>query len=46
MGALNALTKAPVSAKVGVAIIIIYIAAALLTPVIAPYGETEVVGEV
>ncbi|MEP2920832.1 MAG: ABC transporter permease [Sulfitobacter sp.] len=40
----TALKKAPVSAKVGIAIIVINCIAALFAPLIAPYGETQVVG--
>ncbi len=40
------LKKAPVPAKLGVFIIILYILAAIFAPFIAPYGETEVVGDV
>jgi len=40
------LLLAPVSAKLGVLIIIIYMIAAIFAPVIAPYSETEVVGDV
>lgn len=36
--------KAPLSAKFGMLIIAIYVIAALFAPVIAPYGEAEVVG--
>jgi peptide/nickel transport system permease protein len=36
--------KAPLSAKLGMLIIAIYLIAALFAPVIAPYGEAEVVG--
>jgi len=40
------LKQSPISARIGLAIIIINIAAALFAPLIAPYGETEVVGDV
>jgi peptide/nickel transport system permease protein len=40
------LLQAPISAKLGVLIIIIYMVAAIFAPVIAPYSETEVVGDV
>ncbi|MEZ5830861.1 MAG: ABC transporter permease [Dongiaceae bacterium] len=36
--------KAPLSAKLGMLIIALYVFAALFAPVIAPYGEAEVVG--
>lgn len=37
--------RAPVSARIGLAIIGFYVAAALLGPFIAPYGQTEVAGD-
>jgi len=40
------LKQSPISARIGLAIIIINIVAALFAPLIAPYGETEVVGDV
>ena len=40
------LLQAPFSAKLGVLIITIYMFAAIFAPVIAPYSETEVVGDV
>lgn len=40
------LSQAPISAKLGVLIILIYMFAAIFAPVIAPYSETEVVGDV
>lgn len=42
--ALRLLRRAPWSARLGLAIIAIYVLAALLTPWIAPYGESQVVG--
>ncbi|MGI9316042.1 MAG: ABC transporter permease [bacterium] len=36
--------KAPLSAKIGLLIIVIYIFVATFAPVIAPYGESEIVG--
>ena len=38
------LKTAPLTASFGMAIILIYVAAALLAPVIAPFGEREVMG--
>ncbi|TXH32786.1 MAG: ABC transporter permease [Rhodospirillaceae bacterium] len=38
------LKKAPLSAWIGIAIVLAYMAVALLAPWIAPHGETEVVG--
>jgi peptide/nickel transport system permease protein len=43
---LKELKKAPIAAKLGVFIIVVYILAAIFAPVITPYGETEVVGDV
>jgi len=40
----TALKQAPVSAKIGIAIITINCIAALFAPLIAPYGETQIVG--
>jgi len=46
MDALKTLSQASWSAKAGVIIIAVYISAAVLAPLLAPYGETEVVGDV
>jgi peptide/nickel transport system permease protein len=40
------LRQSPLSARIGLAVILINIAAAVFVPVIAPYGETEIVGDV
>ena len=40
------LRQSPVSARIGAAMVIITLAAAVLAPVIAPYGETDLVGGV
>ncbi|MFC1516640.1 ABC transporter permease [Thermodesulfobacteriota bacterium] len=40
------LRQSPLSARIGIAIVLINIAAAIFAPVIAPYSETEVVGDV
>jgi peptide/nickel transport system permease protein len=40
------LRKSPIIARIGLSMILLNIAAAILAPVIAPYGETEVVGDV
>jgi len=40
------LKKSPLIARVGLAMILLNIAAAILAPIIAPYGETEIVGDV
>jgi peptide/nickel transport system permease protein len=45
MSLLSHVTKAPLSAKFGLLIIVLYIAVALFAPLLAPYGETQVVGE-
>ncbi|MCY1417926.1 Glutathione transport system permease protein GsiD [compost metagenome] len=42
---LNELIKAPLSAQFGIAVILLYIGVALFAPALAPFGETEVVGE-
>jgi peptide/nickel transport system permease protein len=46
MAAWQFFRQAPVSAKVGMGMVLIMVAAALLAPVITPYSETEVVGDV
>lgn len=45
MSLLKELARAPLSAKFGILVIILYILVALFAPVLAPYGETEVVGD-
>lgn len=40
------LKKSPVSARIGMALVLLNVAAAILAPVIAPYSETEIVGDV
>ena len=40
------LRSSPLSARIGLAMVLITIAAAILAPVISPYGETEIVGDV
>lgn len=44
-GLLGTLRRAPLSAKIGLAIILANLAVALLAPLIAPYGETQIVTE-
>jgi peptide/nickel transport system permease protein len=44
MSFLRLLKSAPLSAHVGLAIIVIYVVVALLAPALAPFSETEVVG--
>ncbi len=46
MTVLRTLGHAPLSARLGLGLIAIYLGAALLAPLLAPYGETEVVGDV
>ena len=45
MSLLSHLARAPLSAKFGLLIIVLYIAVALFAPLLAPYGETQVVSE-
>lgn len=45
MSLLNHVARAPLSAKFGLLIIVVYIAVAVFAPQLAPYGETQVVGE-
>jgi peptide/nickel transport system permease protein len=40
------LRKSPLIARIGMAMILLNISVAILAPLIAPYGETEVVGDV
>ena len=42
----NLLRQSPISARIGMVMVMITISAAVLAPVIAPYGETDVVGDV
>jgi peptide/nickel transport system permease protein len=46
MGFLRLLRESPLSARIGIGMILVTILAALLAPVISPYGETEIVGDV
>ena len=46
MTVLRTLGQAPLSARLGLGLIAVYLGAALLAPLLAPYGETEVVGDV
>ena len=46
MGFIKLLRQSPLSARVGMAMILINVIAAVFTPYIAPYGETEIVGDV
>lgn len=45
MSLLSQMARAPLSAKFGLLIILLYIVVALFAPLLAPYGETQVVGE-
>lgn len=45
MSLLKQLLRAPLSAKFGMLVIILYILVALFAPLLAPYGETQVVGD-
>ncbi|MHC8386006.1 ABC transporter permease [Pseudomonas sp. LB3P14] len=45
MSLLKQLLRAPLSAKFAILVIILYVLVALFAPVLAPYGETQVVGE-
>lgn len=40
----SALSKAPWSAKVGLLVVTIYVAVAIFAPLLAPYGEGQIVG--
>lgn len=41
MSLLSQVARAPLSAKFGLLIILLYVALALLAPLLAPYGETR-----
>ncbi|POA79686.1 ABC transporter permease [Pseudomonas sp. DP16D-R1] len=45
MSLLKQLGRAPLSAKFGLLVIVVYILVALFAPALAPFGETQVVGE-
>ncbi|MGV8891093.1 MAG: ABC transporter permease [Pseudomonas sp.] len=45
MSLLKQLVRAPLSAKFGLLVIVVYILVALFAPILAPFGETQVVGE-
>ena len=45
MNLLSQVARAPLSAKFGLLIIVLYIVVAVFAPLLAPYGETQVVGE-
>ncbi|HSO18906.1 MAG TPA: ABC transporter permease, partial [Desulfosarcina sp.] len=44
--ALKLLRSAPISARLGMGMVLVTLLAAILAPVVAPYGETEVAGDV
>jgi len=46
MAFLKLLRQSPLSARIGLAIVLLNILVALFAPVIAPYGETEIVADV
>ena len=46
MAFLKLLRHSPLSARIGMAMVLINILAAVFAPIIAPYGETEIVGDV
>ncbi|MEE1864778.1 MULTISPECIES: ABC transporter permease [Pseudomonas] len=45
MSMIKQLSRAPLSAKFGLLVIVVYVLVAVFAPVLAPYGETQVVGE-
>jgi len=45
MSLLTQLARAPLSARFGLLIILLYVLVALFAPLLAPYGETQVVGD-
>ncbi|MCE1117713.1 MULTISPECIES: ABC transporter permease [Pseudomonas] len=45
MSLITPLLRAPLSAKFGLLVIVAYLVVALFAPLLAPYGETQVVGE-
>ncbi len=46
MAFLQLLRESPISARIGVAMILFNILASIFAPLVAPYGETEIVGDV
>jgi len=46
MAFIKLLRHSPLSARIGLAMVLINVFAAIFAPVIAPYGETEIVGDV
>ena len=45
MSLLKQVWRAPLSAKFGLLMILLYVLVAVFAPVLAPFGETQVVGE-
>ena len=45
MSLLKQVRRAPLSAKFGLSMILLYVLVAIFAPVLAPFGETQVVGE-
>ncbi|OLS62669.1 ABC transporter permease [Pseudomonas putida] len=45
MNLITPLLRAPLSAKFGLLVIVAYVVVALFAPLLAPYGETQVVGD-
>lgn len=45
MSLIKLVWRAPLSAQFGLLVIVLYVLVALFAPVLAPFGETEVVGE-
>ena len=43
---LKSLKNSPLSARIGLAIVVINFAACILAPLVAPYGETQIIGDV
>ncbi len=46
MAAFKLLRQSPISARIGLAMVLINVFAAIFCPIIAPYSETEIVGDV
>ncbi len=46
MTVIQEIRTAPLSAKIGLGVIVLYVGVAVLAPLLAPYKETEVVGDV
>lgn len=43
---IKVMRQSPISARLGMAMVLITLGAAVLAPIIAPYGETDIVGDV